>query len=572
MPATSYNRFPEISVLDAGEVMKLDKLIALIKEKQYQKIVIETYPGIDLEIVKNNFLNHLSDQYQLLWSEDFACSAKEYHQKIKDELTDDRVFGKITTHQYKDFFPKKPINVKPYTICYGVGANYLIDKPDLIIYLDLPRWEIQLRYRAKKPVFFKQTLESETIQNFKRGYFIEWRMADEIKKSLLPKIDFYLDGSTKQLKVITKEQFFTVLEKASQRPFRLVPYFDFGVWGGTWMSQKFDLPTPKKGQWAWGFDGVPEENSLRFRLANEIIEMPAINLVFFESQNLLGKEVEKRFGKEFPIRFDFLDTINGQNLSLQVHPTNQYIKKQFNMPYTQEESYYILDADPKANPVCYLGLKDQIKKEDFIADLEKAQKTNELDVEKYVNVYPAKKHDHFLHPAGVIHSSGKGCMVLEISATPYIFTFKLWDWKRVDLDGKPRPINIKHGQEVINYTFDTQKTTKELVNNFQVINETKDYYEEKTGLHPDQFIETRRFLIKNNNGVIIDNHQSVNMLNLVSGKQIIVESIDNLFPPLIINYAETFIVPAACKKYRIRPLSSDQEPIMVIQSFIRNKK
>ncbi len=64
-----------------------------------------------------------------------------------------------------------------------------------------------------------------------------------------------------------------------------------------------------------------------------------------------------------------------------------------------------------------------------------------FDDDRFVNQIPAKKHDHFLIPAGTVHCSGAGTMVLEISATPYIFTFKLWDWGRLGLDGLPRPVH-----------------------------------------------------------------------------------------------------------------------------------
>ena len=74
------------------------------------------------------------------------------------------------------------------------------------------------------------------------------------------------------------------------------------------------------------------------------MEIPAIDLVLQHPRELLGDDVFARFGAEFPIRFDFLDTVGGGNLSLQVHPLTAYIREHFGMIYTQDESYYMLDA------------------------------------------------------------------------------------------------------------------------------------------------------------------------------------------------------------------------------------
>jgi mannose-6-phosphate isomerase class I len=65
-------------------------------------------------------------------------------------------------------------------------------------------------------------------------------------------------------------------------------------------------------------------------------------------------------------------------------------------------------------------------------ELRRAQEDDTwFDANKYVNQWPVRRHDHLLIPAGTIHCSGRNRMVLEISATPYIFTFKLWDWGRL---------------------------------------------------------------------------------------------------------------------------------------------
>ena len=101
----------------------------------------------------------------------------------------------------------------------------------------------------------------------------------------------------------------------------------------------------------------------------------------------------------------------------------------------------------------------------MIDDLEKAQRGEIVfDAEKYVNKIPARKHDHFLIPGGTIHCSGSNSMVLEISSTPNLFTFKLWDWQRLGLDGKPRPINVERGKHVINWNRDTDYVYERLRN------------------------------------------------------------------------------------------------------------
>jgi hypothetical protein len=83
-------------------------------------------------------------------------------------------------------------------------------------------------------------------------------------------------------------------------------------------------------------------------------------------------------------------------------------------------------------------------------------------------------------------------MVLEISDSTYYFTFKLWDWGQLRLDGKPRPINIDRGSKVIDWSRTKSWVKKELINAFETIDSGDGYTEEKTGLHETEFIETRR--------------------------------------------------------------------------------
>ena len=187
-----------------------------------------------------------------------------------------------------------------------------------------------------------------------------------------------------------------------------------------------------------------------------------------------------------------------------------------------------------------------------------------FDAEKYVNRIPVKKHDHILIPAGTVHCSGKNAMMLEISATPYIFTFKLWDWGRVGLDGLPRPIHIDHGMKNIQWDRTTGWVMDNLVDRIRTVEESGDYRKEITGLHELEFIETVRYTTSS--VFEVEMNDSVQQLNLVEGEKAVVESIDGSFAPFEVHYAESFIIPSSVKKYRIRSCSGQ---IKVVAAYVR---
>jgi mannose-6-phosphate isomerase class I len=265
----------------------------------------------------------------------------------------------------------------------------------------------------------------------------------------------------------------------------------------------------------------------------------------------LGETVQARFGDEFPIRFDFLDTMGGGNLSFQVHPLAEYIGRAFGMRYTQDESYYLFDAGDDA--CVYLGLKEDVDPAAMLGALEAAQNGGPaFDAAHYANRWQAKKHDHFLIPAGTVHCSGRNSMVLEISATSYIFTFKLWDWARLGLDGRPRPIHLRHGAANIQCDRTTAWVRENLIDRCVPVARGDGWREERTGLHEYEFIGTRRHWFTKT--VSHDTRGGVNVLNLVEGAAAVVESPDHAFEPFEVHYAETFIVPAAVGLFTVRPL------------------
>jgi mannose-6-phosphate isomerase class I len=571
---STYDKYPTIPVGASPSecAVSWESVVERLKGRAPRVLCVECYPGVHVDEIELALASGLRFAKVFRAGEVMKPGA-ELELMLSPFLTNDPVFGRLNGLRIEDFMDpgklasaRDEIRKAPGTVLVvGTGAALLAPEADVLVYADLARWEIQQRQRRNEiPNLGADNLSERASLKYKRAFFVDWRAADRLKKELFPRIDFLLDTHERNNpKLVEGKAIRGALQAVVQRPFRVVPFFDPGPWGGQWMREVCDLPDDAP-NFAWCFDCVPEENSLRLGFGNAAVEIPSLDLVFFHPRELLGEAVHARFGTEFPIRFDFLDTMDGGNLSLQVHPLTEYIQDQFGMHYTQDESYYILDA--KDDGVVFLGLQEGISPTMMLDSLRDAQEgKGRFPADRFVNVWPARKHDHFLIPAGTVHCSGRNCMVLEISATPYIFTFKLWDWARLDLDGRPRPIHLEHGRKNIQWDRTTEWVRKNLVDRAQLIARNEGWQEERTGLHQREFIETRRHWFTGT--VPHDTQGGVNVLNLVDGPEAVVESPDGAFAPFAVHYAETFIVPAAVGRYTIRPTQPGR--YATIKAYVR---
>ena len=575
MRKVNYDRFPSTKI--TGTILQgWDAVHTLLVEcfKVKKVVAVDFYAGVREEEVAGEL--ELLSPTLFINTRNLMKPQDEIKAMTERFMTDDVLFGYVTNLTLNDYFDaekleqarKQVADATGRVIIVGSGAAMVAPAEATVVYVDMARWEIQQRFRVHEvKALGVDNREDAVSLQYKRGYFNDWRLLDRYKESLFGRVDFWLDTHiANEPRLIDKETFFKGIEETVKTPFRVVPFFDPAPWGGQWMKEVCGL-NPEKENYGWCFDCVPEENSLYFEVNGVRFELPSVDLVLLKSRELLGEPVEARFGKDFPIRFDFLDTVGGGNLSVQVHPTTQFIRENFGMYYTQDESYYLLDAKEGAS--VYLGLKTGIDKNEMIHDLREAQKGEVVfDTERYVNRLPAKKHDHYLIPGGTVHCSGSEALVLEISSTPNLFTFKLWDWQRLGLDGKPRPINVERGKDVIDWKRDTEYVNKHLANRFTQVAEGDGWREECTGLHPNEFIETHRHWFSK--PVTHHTNNSVNVLNLVEGEEAVVESPINAFKPFVVHYAETFIIPASVGEYTIAPYGkSVGQECGTIKAYVR---
>jgi predicted NBD/HSP70 family sugar kinase/mannose-6-phosphate isomerase class I len=536
------------------------------KIRNEKTVIIDGYGGVLWEIFREQLQEALRvHKKKVFWFDINTClhSADRINEMVAPALNgNDPVFGKRYTGSLSDFFDDaklqllQPDEEIDLNIIYGTGAA-LSNWNGMLLYVDLPKNEIQYRMRAGSIFNVGADALSTNAQMYKRFYFIDWPVLNKHKEQLLASVDCIIDEQrVDNITCMNGEDFQNTLDEILDGPFRARPWFEAGVWGGDWMKEHLKGLNNDEVNYAWSFELITPENGVVIEGDNNLLEVSFDFLLFANNNKLLGNAA-LRFGKEFPIRFDFLDTFNGGNLSVQCHPRTEYISKNFGESFTQDETYYILDCEEDAK--VYLGFQENIDAKEFKSALVNAQENNiEVQVEKFVQKHDAHKHDFFLIPNGTIHASGKNNLVLEISSTPYIFTFKMYDWLRLDLNGEPRPINIEHAFNNLYFDRKGNYVQQYLLSQPIVVEEFTGGRKMKLPTHQEHFYTVDRYEFTGTVQIKTNNQCQVCML--VEGEEI--EVVANK-KESVFHYAETFIIPAAVGSYEIKQRKNKKAFVVV---------
>jgi mannose-6-phosphate isomerase class I len=480
-------------------------------------------------------------------------------------LHDDPDFETIPDCDLRVCFDAIPATARPergVLVVYGPGAALL--EHDVLWYADLPKRFAEAATLAGEVTNLGQR-DGDGPATSRRLFYVDWPLLDKHRDALGPDVDRWLDTQNDAAvpSSLDGECLRRTLTTLAAQPVRTRPTFNTTSWGGHWAQRELGM-NPKARNTALGYELIAPESGILVGRPETRVEIPFQLLVANHPQQVLGEQVHESFGTSFPVRFDYLDTVGGGNLSVHCHPQERYMKEVFGWAYTQHETYYLMvgGEDRKV----FLGLRGGVDVELFEKEAREAHRhAIPFDIEHHVQVFPAHPHALFLIPAGTPHGSGEGNVVLEVSATPYLYSLRFYDWLRRDADDRQRPVHVDHAFDNLDRARTGDAVRDDLVHEPRTLRDGRGWREELLGARPEMFFEVRRVVLDTGSQAPDDTAGRFHVLNVVEGSGVTIETATGYRHPLV--YAETLLVPAAVGRYRLHQHGPSR--VRVVKALVR---
>ena len=456
-------------------------------------------------------------------------------------------------------------------VVYGYGCliEDLRGLYDIKIYLDITPKESILRIRRGQFANYGDKVAKQPNRVIRRCYYADFEMAVKLRGELLQKgvLDWYVPSDNlDNMQLLSRETMEDILSVLAAYPFRCKPVYLEGVWGGTYVKKLRDLPDKMK-NCAWVFDLIPMEVSVVVEVGDNLVEFPYFTFLQKKGVAVMGEPCVKKFGGYFPIRFNYDDSYHSNgNMSIQCHSGSKWNKENYDEFGRQDESYYVVAAGHDAKT--FIGFRDDCDTDEFIDKIKKADTEHEpFDYMKYVSYEDSKPGLQVMIPAGTIHSSGRNQVVLEIgSLTIGSYTYKLYDYLRKDLDGKPRPIHTWYGERNLEFSRKTSWVRENIVQKPRIVRQGEGWCEKIVGEHELLYFSLRRLEFEKS--IEDDTKGRFHVLSLVDGERVRIRSVENPERYFDAEFMDIVVVPADMGRYVIENLRT--EPICIHKTLLRD--
>lgn len=492
--------------------------------------------------------------------------ADELRRLFADNLPEDRVkdpvllYGKLFLEGFSGLFDPERVAAAIETVrasrlpvvIYGYGAlsDAFREVVDVRVWADITPKRAVLNVKAGNYRNYGNDCSLPYKATMRRCYYVDFEASFSLRSKLLAahELDYYICADHPDaLQLLSGRLLDSLLCHVLDYPIRQKPVYLEGVWGGYYFMKYRNLPDTMK-NCAWVFDMIPMEVSTVIECGGESFEFPFYAVVAAFGEKLMGERCMKEFHGFFPIRFNYDDTFHASgNMSIQLHPSADFVVPNHNELGRQDESYYIVATGQGAKT--YLGFNSGADVDEFVECVKKSEREHcPVDYKKYIHGEESYPGLQVMIPAGTIHASGQNQVILEIgSLTVGSYTYKMYDYLRRDLDGNPRPIHSYFGALNLNHGMTEEYVRANLVNGRKRVlregGEGDQWWQEIVVGECDQlYIWLKNLLFgdymeDNTNGDFC-------VLSLVDGERVTVRSKAEPAYSYDMNYLDVIVVPA----------------------------
>lgn len=503
---------------------------------------------------------------------------------LPNDYEDDPVllFGELYTGNFGDFFDSEKLasllkeidEIKTGTVLiisgYGCSAKQLQDKVDKFVYIDVTPKTAAIRARNGQLLNIGDSTPRPFKEIMRRNYYVDFNVIIGNRRQLFDndKVDYYINGDyPADFVMMTGKTIKAIMDSLAKYPFRTKPVYLDGIWGGEFMRKARNLPIASRNV-AWIFDLIPMEVSVVVDVNGKNVEFPFCTFVQYSGKEIMGTAAYNEFNGYFPIRFNYDDTYHSNgNMSIQVHPDAKMCMSRYKEFGSQDEAYYVVATAHDART--YVGFNNNADIDEFIDKVKESEKTGAtVDYEKYINHINSVPGRQIMLPGGTIHSSGRGQLILELgSLTMGSYTYKMYDYNRVDNDGNRRPIHSKMAEIALKRKRNADWVSKNIA--IEPIpdgqgNGWKQYIVGKTDL---MYYYTRRLDLDTGASAEFTNDGSFTVLSLLDGEECLVYSKSNPDFCYHQKFLDVIIVPAEITDYVIK--NEGYQPCTVHKTALR---
>lgn len=557
---------------------------SLAKNAPKGLVVIDGFPTANIPKLVEH-IKQVSPDIATVDVREFLRPPDEIQELLKPYLPMDRetdpelIFGKLFDQIFLPFFDQKKasdflsgVTDKQTTILYGFGSASSLFRPfaEAIYYIDVTPKDTALRvFNGLYQCIGNQTEDLDAL--VRQTYFIDVELAVQLRKELIHSrsIDQYILDSELSFSMLGESSMYKIFDELKVRPLRAKPIYVEGVWGGQFIRRYRGVPEHLVDKVAWSFELIHTEASILVDSGGHLLDIPFLTIMDAIAESVLGPKLSRQFGGYLPIRFNYDDTWHSNgNMSIQVHPSDKMAQEMYGDFAAQNEAYYVVLTGHGAKTFC--GFKAD--GHEFLELCRQSEEKGSIvPYEDYIHAIPSDVGRQILLPAGTVHGSGRNQIVLELGTlTMSAYTYKIYDYTRMDITGKPRPLHTKLAEQALDFSRDAEWVMENIAFPPKLIETGPGWRELLVGKHDSIYFETHRIEMETGSRYIGDNGPGFCVITIVDGEAARIQSVDDPDRYYEAKYLDVILVPASMPRYEV--IAKGKQPVVLHKAFVREDK